>query len=207
MDICEIILDQHHQQRRLFAQLEEFPRDDTEGLAAVWRQLETLLELHAEAEERYYYPELVKLGTGAADAESNEEQVSDALKDHNELRDAIGRVRAADTGSDDWWTAVIDANTTNSDHMAEEERQDLADFRQQASLELRHTIAVQFLKHVAAHQGERVKAENKDPDEYIDDATMAPRSDAELAASDKQATQTPMRASDEPDPSIRSSDA
>lgn len=207
MDICEIILDQHHQQRRLFAALEEFPRDDHDGLAAIWRQLETLLELHAEAEERYYYPELVKLGTGAADAESNDEQVGDALKDHNELRDAIGRVRNADTGSDAWWTAVVDANTVNSDHMAEEERQDLADFRQQASLELRHTIAVRFLTHVARHQGERVKAENKDPQEYIDDATMSPRSDAELAASDKLAEQTPMRSSVGPDPSIKSSDA
>ncbi len=207
MDICEIILDQHHQQRRLFAALEEFPRDDLDGLAAIWRQLETLLELHAEAEERYYYPELVKIGTGAADAESNVEQIGDALKDHNELRDAIGRVREAPTGSEAWWTAVIDANTTNSDHMAEEERQDLADFRQQASLELRHELAVRFLKHVAQHQGERVTAENVDPEDYIDDAAMSPRSDAELAASDKKAEQTPMRSSDDPDPSIKASDA
>ena len=207
MDICEIILDQHHQQRRLFAALEEYPRDDTEGLAAVWRQLETLLELHAQAEELYYYPELVKLGTGAADAESNDEQVEDALKDHNELREAIDRVRAADTGSPPWWNAVVDANTTNSDHMAEEERQDLADFRQQASLELRHTIAVQFLKHVAAHQGERVRGRDQDPEHYIEAAGRAAPSDAERAAGAKRAEQTPTRSSDQPDPSITSSDA
>ena len=207
MDICSIILDQHHQQRSLFAVLEEFPRDDHEGLAAIWRQLETLLELHAEAEERYYYPELVKLGTGAADAQSTDEEVEDALKDHNELRDAIGRVRAADTGSEEWWAAVVDANTTNSDHMAEEERQDLADFRQQASLELRHEIAALFLKYMAQHQGERVQAENKDPKRYFERATKASTSGADKAAAKKRSEQTAERASSDPKPSVKSSES
>ena len=30
------------------------PRDDTDGLAAVWARLEVLLEVHAEAEEKLY---------------------------------------------------------------------------------------------------------------------------------------------------------
>ena len=205
MDICEIILDQHHQQRRLFAVLEEYPRDDTDGLEAIWRQLETLLELHAEAEELYYYPELVKLGTGAADAESTDEEVEDALKDHNELRDAIKRVRAAKVGSEKWFTAVVDAKTANSDHMAEEERQDLADFRQQASLELRHEIAVRFLKHVAEHQGERIQGKNKDPETYVAYAKKRPTSGAEEAAAEKRSKQTAERASSDPEPSLTAS--
>ncbi|EWT04142.1 cation-binding protein [Intrasporangium chromatireducens Q5-1] len=169
MDITEIIQHQHHEQRRMFAMLEEYPRDDLEGLAALWKRLEILLETHAEAEERYYYPELLKLGSGAADAASAEEEVEDAIKDHNEIRDAVRRVGQCETGSDEWWQALVDANVANSDHMAEEERQDLADFRQRASLQLRHEIAVAFLRYESLRATTGVPPEDKDPKAYVKD--------------------------------------
>ncbi len=167
MDITEIIQHQHDEQRRMFAYLEEWPRDDHEGLGAVWKRLAILLETHAEAEERYFYPELLRLGTGGGDAESTQEEVEDAVKDHNEIRAAV---RAADDhqiGSDDWWTAVVDANVHNSDHMGEEERQDLADFRQQASLELRHEIAVKFLRYESQTAAEGIEPKDKDPEQFV----------------------------------------
>ncbi len=167
MDITEVIQHQHAEQRRGFAQLEEWPREDHEGLAALWERLAVLLETHAEAEERYFYPHLLDLGTGAADAESADEEVQDAVHDHKELRAAVRRVADAEVGSEAWWTAVIDANTENSDHMGEEERQDLADFRQQATLELRHAIAVQFLRFQAQHAAHGITPEDKDPDDYV----------------------------------------
>jgi hypothetical protein len=166
VDITEIIQHQHDEQRRGFAQLEEWPRDDVEGLAAVWERLAVLLETHAAAEERYFYPHLLDLGTGAADADSAEEEVEDAVKDHNDLRAAIRRVAAEEVGSAAWWTAVVDANTENSDHMGEEERQDLADFRQQATLELRHDIAVDFLRFQALNARTGVTPEDTDAETY-----------------------------------------
>ncbi|WP_083282847.1 hemerythrin domain-containing protein [Humibacillus sp. DSM 29435] len=168
MDITEIISHQHDEQRRMFAYLEEWPRDDHEGLAAVWKRLAILLETHAEAEERYFYPELLRLGTGGADAESTEEEVEDAVKDHNEIRAAVRAADEHETGSDDWWTAVIDANVHNSDHMGEEERQDLADFRQQASLELRHEIAVKFLRYEAQTAATGIEPKDKDPEQFVE---------------------------------------
>ncbi len=166
MDITEIIQHQHDEQRRGFAQLEEWPRDDHDGLAALWDRLAILLETHAEAEERYFYPHLLDLGTGAADADSAREEVQDAVKDHNDLRAAIRRVAEEEVGSDAWWTAVVDANTENSDHMGEEERQDLADFRQQATLELRHEIAVQFLRFQARNARTGITPHDKDAEDY-----------------------------------------
>ena len=167
MDITEVISHQHDEQRRMFAMLEERPRDDREGLAAVWERLAILLETHAEAEEKFFYPELLRLGTGGADAESVEEEVEDAVKDHNAIRAAIRKVARCRTGSTAWWTAVVDANVHNSDHMGEEERQDLADFRQQASLELRHEIAVQFLRYESLKAAEGVAPVDKDPRRYV----------------------------------------
>ena len=167
MDITEVISHQHDEQRRMFAMLEEWPRDDHEGLAAIWARLEILLETHAEAEEKFFYPELLRLGTGGADAESVDEEVEDAVKDHNEIRAAIRRVAECEAGSAEWWTAVVDANVHNSDHMGEEERQDLADFRQQASLELRHDVAVQFLRYESLKAASGIVPVDKDPEGYV----------------------------------------
>lgn len=176
MDITELILRQHADQRSLFAALEEWPRDDTAGLGSLWRRLEIMLEVHALAEERFFYPELTRLGTGGGDADSVEGEVKDAIKDHNEIRDAIARVAAAQVGSKDWFAAVLEVNVANGDHMAEEERQDLTDFRQHATLDLRHRLAVDFLRFEAEHWADGVSAVDRDPDEYVRENEDARRS-------------------------------
>lgn len=169
MDITDVILHQHAEQRRMFAMLDEVPRDDTEALGAIWKRLEILLETHAEAEERYFYPLLLKVGKGAADADDADEEVEDAVKDHNEIREAIREVGGHDVGSDGWWKAVIECRVANSDHMAEEERQDLADFRQQVGLQERHDIAVRFLRFESLKAATGVAPEDKDPEKYIEE--------------------------------------
>lgn len=39
MDITQLILDDHHEQRKMFAQLDEVDRDDAESLGAIWTRL------------------------------------------------------------------------------------------------------------------------------------------------------------------------
>ncbi|GAA1156522.1 hemerythrin domain-containing protein [Nocardioides aquiterrae] len=167
MDITYVILHQHGEQRRMFAMLDEWPREDTEGLAAVWKRLEILLETHAEAEERFFYPRLLEVGTGHADADSPQDEVEDSVGDHNEIRDAIRSVGRAEPGSSEWWDAVTECRIHNDDHMAEEERRDLADFRLHASRDLRHEIAIEFLRFEAQRAAEGVPPQDKDPEEYI----------------------------------------
>ncbi|SDY34702.1 Hemerythrin HHE cation binding domain-containing protein [Modestobacter sp. DSM 44400] len=166
MDITELILFQHHEQRRTFALLDEIPRDDTAALSAIWGRLEILLEVHAEAEEKFFYPRLLTVGHGASDADSVSEEIEDAIKDHNEIRDAVRKVAGHETGTDDWWQAVTEARVSNSDHMAEEERQDLADFRRHADLQTRHDIAVQFIAYENQH-AKGIKPVDKDPEDYV----------------------------------------
>jgi hypothetical protein len=165
MDITEVILEQHHEQRRMFAVLDELPRDDTEALAAVWGRLEVLLEVHAEAEEQFFYPRLLKLGKGNPDGDV-EEEVEDAVKDHNEIRDAVKATRDHEVGTDEWWTAVWGARKANDDHMGEEEREDLLDFRHHTDLQTRHDIAVQFLTFESRHYA-GIPLRDKDPERYI----------------------------------------
>ena len=68
MDITQLILDDHHEQRRRFALLEQVDRADTETLRAVWGRLAAFLELHAAAEEEIFYPELLRVGVSTGRA-------------------------------------------------------------------------------------------------------------------------------------------
>ncbi len=166
MDITQLILDDHAEQRRLFAMLEQIDRSDTEALGAVWGRLAAFLDVHAEAEEQHFYPALLRLGEGAGDKDDAAEETDDAIDDHNEIRDAVAAVAEHQIGSDAWFEAVAAANKANSTHLAEEEREGLADFRRNASLETRHELAVAFASFQTSHVT-GVEAVNKDPEEYI----------------------------------------
>jgi hypothetical protein len=166
MDITQLILDDHHEQRRLFAILEQVDPADTDTLSVVWGRLAAFLDLHAEAEEEIFYPELLRLGKGAGGKDSPEDETEDAIHDHNEIRDAVAAVAGQEVGSDSWYEAVARANEANSDHMAEEEREGLTDFRRHVGLQLRHDLAVSFAAFEAAHFA-GVEPVDKDPQEYI----------------------------------------
>lgn len=168
MDITQLILDDHHEQRRLFAILEQVDRDDTENLAAIWTRLARFLDLHADAEEELFYPALLHLGKGTGGKHTPREETEDAIHDHNDIRDAVAAVAAHEVGTDGWYEAVAAANLANSDHMAEEEREGLTDFRRHASLETRHRLAVAFAAFETRH-ATSFDALDKDPEEYIDE--------------------------------------
>jgi len=167
MDITQIILDDHRDQRRLFAMIEQIDPADQAALGALWRRLRALLDAHAEGEERFFYPAVLKVGRGANDAPSAQEETEDAIKDHNEIRDAAAEVERHVIGGDAWFDAVGRANEANGDHMAEEERQGLTDFRRHAPLQQRHDLGVRFAAFVAEHL-EGVRPVDKDPETYVD---------------------------------------
>jgi hypothetical protein len=169
VDITQLILDDHHEQRRLFAILEQVGRADTEVLSAVWGRLAAFLDLHAAAEEEIFYPELLQVGLAAHRAAGVESETLDAIHDHNEIRDAVAEVARHAVGSDGWFDAVAGANLANSDHMAEEEREGLTDFRRLASLQRRHDLAVAFAAFEARHYA-GVTPHDRDPAEYVREA-------------------------------------
>jgi hypothetical protein len=166
VDITELILDDHHEQRRLFAILEQVDRSDPEALSAVWGRLAAFLEVHAAAEEAIFYPELLRVGIAARRKAGVEDETLDAIHDHNEIRDAIAEVARHAIGSDEWYAAVAEANLANGDHMAEEEREGLTDFRRLAGLQERHDLGVAFAAYEARHVT-GVQPVDKDPATYV----------------------------------------
>lgn len=167
MDITELILNDHHEQRRMFALLDE-TGDDPARLGPIWDRLAILLEVHADAEEQLFYPRLLHVGTGAGGVGSAAAETKDAIHDHNQIRDAIHRAAQHPVGSQEWWQGVLEAREANSDHMGEEEREALADFRRHASLQVRHDLAVEFAVFEAAH-ATGVSAADKNPARFVED--------------------------------------
>jgi hypothetical protein len=167
MDITELILSDHHEQRRMFAMLDDVSPEDTTTLGVLWERLSAMLEVHAQAEEVYFYPELLKLGERRHENEEIEE-TKDAIGDHNDIRDGITAAAKHEAGSDGWWAGVTAARKANDEHMGEEEHEGLADFRRHVDLDTRHRIAVAFAAYEAVNAA-GVPIEDKDPDQYVAD--------------------------------------
>lgn len=160
-DICDLILDDHETFRRQFAEMDE-SRGDTAALARIWEPLGTLLDLHAAAEEEVFYPRLVRSGADG-DAET-----ADAIKDHNQIRDAVADAGKAAVGDEEWWEAVDRAREQNSEHMGEEERGALADFRSNVGEGERDRLGAEFAAFKGRHAGGRdLEVQDKDPQDYI----------------------------------------
>ncbi len=166
MDITQLILDDHHEQRRLFAILEQVDRGDVGTLSVVWGRLGAFLELHAAAEEAIFYPVLLRVGIAERRKARVEDETLDAIGDHNEIRDAVAAAAEQTVGSDAWFDAVAGANQANGDHMAEEEREGLTDFRRLATLQQRHDLAVAFAAFEARNYA-GVQPVDKDPAAYV----------------------------------------
>lgn len=163
-DICDLILDDHEHFRRRFAELDELHSAEAvaDRLKEVWAPLADRLDLHAAAEEAIFYPMLLEEGVRA------EEETSDAVSDHNDIRDAVRRAAEVTLGSGEWWSAVDDAREANSGHMAEEERGAIADARRHAPDERRTELGARFVRFGEEHAGMRsLEARDKDPAAYV----------------------------------------
>jgi hypothetical protein len=166
VDITQLILDDHHEQRRLFSIIEQIDRADTRSLSAVWGRLAAFLEVHAAAEEAIFYPALLRVGIAARRKAGVEDETLDAIGDHNDIRDAVEEAGRHAVGSDDWYAAVAGANLANGDHMAEEEREGLTDFRRLAGLQQRHDLAVAFIAFETRNV-DGVQPVDSDPAAYV----------------------------------------
>lgn len=161
LDVTDLVLEDHATLRKRFAELDD--ASGTEALSVLWTEIANLLEIHAQCEEEVFYPQLLKKQT-----EDGEDEATDAIEDHNKIRDAVAEAGRQEVGSDAWWKAVGEARTENSKHIAEEEREALPDFRHHATVEQRQELAVAWTKWRTEHQPLRgIDAQDKDPSTYI----------------------------------------
>lgn len=171
-DITMLILADHERFREQFAELDLLqaqPEVDGAALERVWRPLADQLDVHAYIEEKIFYPQLLQRG-----ADDPEGETLDAIGDHNDIRDAVRAADSAEAGSAEWWDAVGRARQANDEHMSEEEREGLSDFRRHAPVGLREALGRQYSEFVAEHPTtEGVPIVDRDPEGYVEDVENA----------------------------------
>lgn len=164
-DITQLILEDHEWFRERFAALDELQGQDpvdVDALRSVWTPLAERLDVHAIAEEEIFYPQLLRKG------ESPEDETLDAIGDHNDIRDAVNEANQQEVGSSGWWQAVGQARVSNDEHMAEEEREGLADFRRNAASGLREALGKRFARFMQEHPTTReLDTADKSPEGYV----------------------------------------
>ena len=174
-DITMLILADHDWFRDQFAKLDylqaQTPVND-DALKRVWRPLADKLDVHAYIEEKIFYPQLLKRGSDDAEGET-----IDAIGDHNDIRDGVRDANAAQVGTEQWWAAVGRTRLANDDHMGEEEREGLSDFRRNAPIGLREALGRQYSEFMAQHPTTKgLPITDRDPRRYVEDFEDAPPS-------------------------------
>lgn len=167
-DITMLILADHEWFREQFAKLDylqaQTPVDET-ALARVWRPLADKLDVHAHIEEKIFYPQLLRRVGDDAEGET-----LDAIGDHNDIRDGVRDANAVGVGTDEWWAAIGRTREANDDHMGEEEREGLADFRRTAPIGLREALGRQYSDFMAEHPTTKgLPIVDRDPQRYVDE--------------------------------------
>jgi hypothetical protein len=161
--VTDLIRMDHIWFRSQFAALES-ARGDGGTLASLWAVLSARLEVHAAAEEALFYPRLLKDDSDAAD------DTKDAIRDHNEIRDAIRDAEGHRIGEAAWWEAVNATERANTEHMGEEEKGPLMEFDDAASADEQAELASSFAAFETEHAGARgISIEDRDPEGYVAD--------------------------------------
>jgi hypothetical protein len=163
--VTDLIRKDHDWFRAQFAAVEN-ARGQLDSLTGVWSELAARLETHAAAEEALFYPRLLKDDSDAVD------DTEDAIRDHNDIRDAIRDAGEHPVGDDGWWKAVDACNKANTEHMEEEEEGPLREFDDAATSAEQREVADSFAAFETEHAGARgISLEDKDPEQYIEDNT------------------------------------
>ncbi len=167
MDVTEVILRDHEWFRRQFIALFDL-RGGTADLAAIqaiWQPLADRLDVHAAAEEEIFYPHLLARGE-----DDPEDETLDAIGDHNDIRDGVHDAARQPVAGEEWWAAVLATREANDEHMAEEERDGIADFRRHADPGLRERLGRELEAYLDGHPTTAgVDTDDKDPEQYVDE--------------------------------------
>jgi Hemerythrin HHE cation binding domain len=163
--VTDLIRSDHDWFRAHFAAVEK-ARDHADMLSGLWTELAARLEVHAAAEEALFYPRLLKDDSDAV------EDTEDAIRDHNDIRDAIRDAEQHSIGDEGWWKAVDATDKANTEHMEEEQEGPLREFDEVASPGEQAELAAAFAAFEIEHAGARgITIEDKDPERYVQENT------------------------------------
>ena len=110
MDVLKFLEDEHDEVKEVFKKLEQ-----AEGASAtrLWNQLKSMLTLHEELEETYFYPQL-------KEEKKTEDLVLESYEEHHVMDVLIEEISRIEP-SDETWRPKIKVLQENTEHHIEEE--------------------------------------------------------------------------------------
>jgi hemerythrin superfamily protein len=113
MDLFQLIRHDHQKAKRLFERLAE-TAGGTQSRPRLFAELKHELELHAEVEEKYFYPAL----HGHDEAK---DLIQEALEEHGDVKEALVALDHGDNESDGWADRLEELREDVEHHVEEEE--------------------------------------------------------------------------------------
>lgn len=116
MDLFQLIRQDHQKAKRLFERLAE-TSSGTQSRPRLFAELKHELELHAEVEEKYFYPALQR-------HDEAKDLIAEALEEHSDVKEALAELDQGDDESDRW-TDRLDELQEDVEHHVEEEETEI----------------------------------------------------------------------------------
>lgn len=115
MKIYKAIKEDHDIQRGLIEKIKE-TSEGSDQRNSLWEELKKELEVHAVAEERYFYSPLI-------DTDEMQEDARHGIAEHHEIDELIQKVDKADMSSSDWKVTMDKLAKTVLHHLKDEEEE------------------------------------------------------------------------------------
>lgn len=115
MNIFESLREDHQKQRTLVDILVK-THGDSEGRDEIFKKLKHELEIHANAEERYFYKPLI-------DSDLTQEKARHSIAEHHEMDELIEELENTDYSSPHWVATAKKLHEQVHHHLDEEEQE------------------------------------------------------------------------------------
>lgn len=135
-DIVELVIEDHREVAELFDQLQA--ETDPDNQAKLFAKVKEMIERHSAAEEKVLYPKVKK------EAANGEDEVEDAMEEHDEIRSSLEEVEEHEPGTELFSLAVAQLVATTKHHVGVEEQELLPDFVASTEPSEREELADKF---------------------------------------------------------------
>ena len=117
MDVYQLLKQDHQKAKQLFEKLGDTSDGAEKTRERLFAQLKDELELHAQVEEKHFYPAL-------RDNKETKDLVNEALEEHKEMKMGLKDLDAAEK-TDESWAEKLAELKANVEHHVEEEETEL----------------------------------------------------------------------------------
>lgn len=114
MDAFELLTTDHRRVSELFEQLEAQPEGTGGAREALFTQLKNELSIHADIEERIFYPAL-------REHAETRELVPEALEEHQTVKEMLAQLEMMPKDTAEWTDTLIELRENVDHHVDEEE--------------------------------------------------------------------------------------